>query len=143
MSTAIAQNATHLSEQTRDLVEWLLKQAVFYHDIAPTLVGDIQKLQECAAALDAFARGVAIVPPHPATGITHVDWVEIGLDGAPLPANYEWVLLALPTSRHAMIGYRCGDAWITSASLPPVHPLRWAHMPDVPRPYQLAEEVAS
>lgn len=132
-----------LREEARKLVEWAHANSAYYKKNAPMLVADIRAFEDCAATLDAFSSGLAVVPPHRAMHMDLVRWVRVT---QALPESYDTVLIIVDGVDGAHPGSLEGDAWYWADGWPiaPGSVLFWAALPAGPKMHDaLAEEAAA
>lgn len=131
-----------LRTEARKLIDWCFKNAKFYKKHGAGLEADIRAFEDCAAALDAFQSGLAVVPPHRALHMELVRWVRVT---QALPDDEETVLIVPSGETEAFIGYLCAGVWYyDSTSEVSGGVLYWAKFPAGPQMHDaLAEEAAA
>lgn len=128
-----------LREEARKLVEWAHANSAYYKKNAPMLVTDIRAFEDCAATLDAFSSGLAVVPPHRAMHMELIRWVQPTAD---LPDGDEIVLVVVNGA--VTRGVLEPSGWYEAGGMRFTHPVQfWAYYPAGPQMHDAMTEEAA
>lgn len=129
-----------LRDETRKLIDWAHGNAAYYKKNAPLLVDDIQGFENCAATLDAFQAGLAVVPPHRAMHMELVRWVRPTAD---LPDGD--VVVIVVVNGVVTRGVLEPSGWHEAGGMRFMAPVQfWAYYPTGPQMHDaLTEESAA
>lgn len=129
-----------LRDDTRKLIDWCFANAAYYKKHAPLLKPDIERFEDCAAALDAFQAGLSLVPPHPAMHAELVRWVRPTAD---LPDGD--VVVMVVVNGVVTRGVLEPSGWHEAGGMRFMAPVQfWAYYPTGPQMHDaLTEEAAA
>lgn len=129
-----------LRTEARKLIDWCFKNAKFYKKHGAGLEADIRSFEDCAATLDAFQSGLAVVPPHRALHMELIRWVRPTAD---LPDGDEIVLVVVNGA--VTRGVLEPSGWHEAGGMRFMAPVQfWAYYPAGPQMHDaLAEEAAA
>ena len=129
-----------LRTEARRLIDWCFKNAKFYKKHGAGLEADIRSFEDCAATLDAFSAGLAVVPPHRAMHMELVRWVRPTAD---LPDGD--VVVMVVVNGVVTRGVLEPSGWHEAGGMRFMAPVQfWAYYPTGPQMHDaLTEEAAA